>query len=180
MTSSGLSSRVVAPATPSRLSVSAAALVGLLAVALGLGVGHLVGGLISPTASPFLAVGGTAIDLTPTWLKDFAVRTFGSYDKIVLLLGMAVVIGLFGAVAGVLSRRSRVPGLALIVVLGAVATVAVATRPGAGPLDLLAPLAALVAGSVTFVVLHGWGLPGGAADAAAVGASRRTLLAGSA
>ncbi|HET9117817.1 MAG TPA: molybdopterin-binding protein, partial [Pseudonocardiaceae bacterium] len=80
----------------SRLSVPVAALVGLLSMVAGLAVGHLVGGFISPISSPFLAVGGTAIDLTPIWLKDFAVRTFGSDDKVVLLAGMAVVVGLVG------------------------------------------------------------------------------------
>ena len=89
-----------------------------MSVVAGLAVGHLVGGLISPSSSPFLAVGGTAIDLTPLWLKDFAVRTFGSYDKVVLLSGMAVVIGLVGVAAGVLSQRSRTPGLVLLVALG--------------------------------------------------------------
>ncbi len=154
----------------------------MLPVAAGLGVGHLVGGLVSPTASPFLAVGGTAIDLTPSWLKDFAVRAFGTYDKVVLLLGMAVVIGLIGVVAGLLSRRSRRPGLILILLLGVVAVVAVMTRPGAGALDSLAPLAALIASSATFAVLHGWALSTGeqAADTAAAGVSRRKLLAGSA
>jgi DMSO/TMAO reductase YedYZ molybdopterin-dependent catalytic subunit len=153
-----------------------------LSVAAGLGVGHLVGGLVSPTASPFLAVGDTAIDLTPTWLKDFAVRTFGTYDKLVLLLGMAVVIALIGVVAGLLSRRSRTPGLILILLLGAVAVVAVMTRPNAGALDSLAPLAALLVSAATFAVLHGWGLSSAAqaADTAAVGMSRRKLLAGSA
>ncbi|MGH3574472.1 MAG: molybdopterin-dependent oxidoreductase, partial [Pseudonocardiaceae bacterium] len=86
-----------------------AAFVGLLSVAAGLGVGHLVAGFVSPTASPFLAVGGTAIDFTPIGVKDFAVRTFGTYDKTVLLLGMAVVIGLVGVAAGLMSRRSRTP-----------------------------------------------------------------------
>jgi DMSO/TMAO reductase YedYZ molybdopterin-dependent catalytic subunit len=176
------SSPMAAPVTPSRLSVPVAALVGLLSVAAGLGAGHLVGGLVSPTSSPFLAVGGTAIDLTPTWLKDFAVRTFGTYDKLVLLLSMAVVIALTGVVAGLLSRRSRMPGLVLIVVLGAVAAGAVMTRPNAGVLDVLAALAALIASSATFAVLHGWGLASGAqaADTAAAGVSRRKLLAGSA
>ncbi|MGH3882178.1 MAG: molybdopterin-dependent oxidoreductase [Pseudonocardiaceae bacterium] len=154
----------------------------MLSVAAGLGVGHLVGGLVSPTASPFLAVGNTAIDLTPTWLKDFAVRTFGTYDKLVLLLGMAVVIALFGVVAGLLSRRFRAPGLILILLLGAVAVAAVMTRPNAGALDSLAPLASLIASAATFAVLHGWGLSSGAqaADTTAVGVPRRTLLAGSA
>ncbi len=160
-------------------------------MAAGLGVGHLVAGLVSPTASPFLAVGGTAIDLTPTWLKDFAVRAFGTYDKLVLLLGMAVVIGLIGVVAGLLSRRSRGPGLVLILLLGVVAVVAVMTRPTAGALDSLAPLAALIASSATFAVLHSWGLSSAkqGADAATAatrgaemsrGMSRRKLLAGSA
>jgi DMSO/TMAO reductase YedYZ molybdopterin-dependent catalytic subunit len=168
--------------TSSRLSVPGAAFVGLLSVAAGLGIGHLVGGLGSPTASPFLAVGGTAIDLTPTWLKDFAVRTFGSYDKAVLLLGMAVVVALLGVATGLLSRRSRTPGLILLLLLGGAAAVAVLTRPNAGARDILAPLAALIASSATFAVLHGWGLASGApaAGAAAVGVSRRKLLAGSA
>ncbi|MGB8994657.1 MAG: hypothetical protein WCC65_05030 [Pseudonocardiaceae bacterium] len=94
-----------------RLSAPVAALVGLLSVAAGLGVGHLVAGLVSPTASPFLAVGSTAIDLTPIGLKDFAVRSFGTYDRTVLLMGMAVVIAVVGVATGLVSRRSRVPGL---------------------------------------------------------------------
>jgi hypothetical protein len=141
----------------------------------------LVGGFITPSSSPFLAVGGTAIDLTPIWLKDFAVRTFGSYDNVVLLLGMAVMIGLIGVTAGLLSRRSRTPGLMLFVVLGIVATVAVLTRPTAGALDVIAPLVALIVSVGTFVVLHRLGLltelPTG--DGAAAGVSRRALLVGS-
>ncbi|HZS22711.1 MAG TPA: hypothetical protein VFA63_17220, partial [Pseudonocardiaceae bacterium] len=46
----------------SRLSVPVAAGVGLLSLIAGLAVGHLAGGFISPAASPFLAVGGAAID----------------------------------------------------------------------------------------------------------------------
>jgi uncharacterized membrane protein YeaQ/YmgE (transglycosylase-associated protein family) len=67
----------------------------------------------------------TAIDLIPLQLKDFAVRTFGSDDKVALLSGMAVVIGMVGVVAGLLSRRSRRRGLVLLTLLGVVASVAV-------------------------------------------------------
>jgi uncharacterized membrane protein HdeD (DUF308 family) len=166
----------------SRLSVPVAALVGLLSMVAGLAVGHLVGGFLSPTASPFFAVGGTAIDLTPLQLKDFAVRTFGSDDKVALLSGMAVVIGLAGVVAGLLSRRSRTRGVVLLTLLGVVASVAVLTRPTAGALDVLAPLAALIVSVGTFVALHRLGrlsqLPAG--DAAVAGVSRRALLVGSA
>ena len=166
--------------TPSRLSVPVAAVVGLLSMVAGLAAGHLVGGVISPNASPFLAVGGSAIDLTPLWLKDFAVRTFGSYDKVVLLSGMAVVIGLVGVVAGVLSRRSRTPGLVVFVVLGVVAGVAVLSRPTANTLDVLASLVALIVSVGTFGWLHRLARrsqpPVGEV---AAGMSRRALLAGS-
>jgi DMSO/TMAO reductase YedYZ molybdopterin-dependent catalytic subunit len=164
-----------------RLSVPVACLVGLLSIAAGLAVGHLVGGVISPSSSPFLAVGGTAIDITPIWLKDFAVHTFGSYDKVVLLSGMAVVIGLVGLAIGLVSRRSRTPGLVLLAVLGAVATAAVLTRPTAGGLDVLAPLVAVIVSVGAFGFLHRLGqhrkLPAG--DGEAVRVSRRSLLVGS-
>jgi DMSO/TMAO reductase YedYZ molybdopterin-dependent catalytic subunit len=149
-------------------------------MAAGLATGHLVGGFISPTASPFLAVGASAIDLTPLWLKDFAVRTFGSYDKVVLLSGMAAVVGLVAVVAGLISRHSRTPGLVLIVVLGVIASVAVLSRPTAGSLDVLAPLVALLVSAGTFAFLHRLGLLGQPQTAGGVaGMPRRTLLAGS-
>ncbi|MGH3772291.1 MAG: molybdopterin-dependent oxidoreductase, partial [Pseudonocardiaceae bacterium] len=179
MTSTRLAAPV-APAPVSRLPLAVAVLVGLLSMAAGLATGHLVGGFISPTASPFLAVGSGAIDLTPLRLKDFAVRAFGSYDKVVLLSGMAVVIGLVGVVAGLLSRRSRTPGLVLLAALGAIASAAVRSRPTAGPLDVLAPLASLLASAGVFVVLHRLGrrvLQPAGGPAAAV--SRRALLSGS-
>ncbi|MGB8202414.1 MAG: molybdopterin-binding protein, partial [Pseudonocardiaceae bacterium] len=166
----------VAPAT--RLPVAVAALIGLLSMVAGLATGHLVGGLISPTASPFLAVGASAIDLTPLWLKDFAVRAFGNYDKVVLLSGMAVVVGLVGMAAGLLSRRSRTPGLVLLVALGALASVAVLSRPTAGSLDVLAPLVALLTSGGTFVALHDLGRRSQQpAQRGSGGVSRRTLFA---
>ena len=167
--------------TSNRLSVPAAALVGLLSMVAGLATGHLVGALISPTASPFVAVGSSAIDLTPAWLKDFAVRTFGVYDKIILILGMAVVIGLVGLAAGLMSRRSGTPGLVLIVVLGGLASVAVLSRPTAGSFDVLAPLAGLLVSAGTFAALRRLNLRSERPAGTATGVvPRRTLLAGSA
>src|SRR5438874_8600057 len=101
------------PAEPRRLPVSVASLIGVLAVAAALAAGHLVAGIVGPTASPFIAVGNSAIDLTPLPLKDFAVRSFGTNDKLVLLLGMAVVLLVVAGLAGVLSRRRPWPGMAL-------------------------------------------------------------------
>jgi DMSO/TMAO reductase YedYZ molybdopterin-dependent catalytic subunit len=139
---------------PARLSAPVGALIGLLALAAALAAGHLVAGLLDPNASPYLAVGDSAIDLTPPWLKSFAVNAFGTNDKLVLLLGMAVVLIGLGALAGVLSRRRSWPGSAMIVLFGAVGVAAVLNRPDVGQLAVAAPVVALGAGFVTFAGLH--------------------------
>ncbi|SED45786.1 DMSO/TMAO reductase YedYZ, molybdopterin-dependent catalytic subunit [Amycolatopsis tolypomycina] len=131
-----------------------AALIGVLALAAALAAGHLVAGFVGVNASPYLAVGNGAIDLTPVWLKDFAVRTFGTYDKLVLLSGMAVVMVVVAAVAGLLSRRTPVPGLVVITGFGLVGLAAVYARPDLDAVALLAPLASLVTGAGTFAFLH--------------------------
>ncbi|MBE1465173.1 DMSO/TMAO reductase YedYZ molybdopterin-dependent catalytic subunit [Kibdelosporangium phytohabitans] len=142
--------------SPSRgkLRVHKAILVGLLAVLAALAAGHLVAGVLNPNASPFYAVGNTAIDLTPAPLKDFAVRNFGTNDKLVLLGGMAVVLVLFGAAAGLVSRRRPLPGVALAAALGVVGIVAVLTRPDTDFVDVLAPVASLLVGATVFLWLH--------------------------
>lgn len=138
----------------SRRSAVRAALTGLVAVLAALGVGHLVSGLLlMPAASPFLAVGNAAIDLTPAPVKDFAIRNFGTYDKLALLVGMAVVLVLFGLLIGLISRRTATPGLVAITVLGIVGVVAVRGR-ATGGLSLLAPVAALIAGVAVFLWLY--------------------------
>jgi DMSO/TMAO reductase YedYZ molybdopterin-dependent catalytic subunit len=137
-----------------RLTVRIAALVGLVSGLAALGAGHLVAGLVGGSASPYFAVGNTAIDHTPSWLKDFAVRTFGTQDKLVLLLGMAVTIVGFMLLAGVVSRRRALPGLVLIGLLGVVGTLAVLQRPDVGRLGVLAGLTALAVGVLVFGWLH--------------------------
>ncbi|WP_112275046.1 molybdopterin-dependent oxidoreductase [Lentzea terrae] len=131
-----------------------AALTGLLALLAALAAGHLVAAFVGLSASPYLAVGNAAIDLTPSWLKDFAVSTFGTNDKLVLLTGMAVVLAGIGVAAGLASRTSPTPGTVVAVLLGVVGVAAVLTRPDVGQLSLLAPLASLAAGVYVFRFLH--------------------------
>jgi DMSO/TMAO reductase YedYZ molybdopterin-dependent catalytic subunit len=134
--------------------MAVAALIGVLAVGAALAAGHLVAGVVGPTASPFVAVGNSAIDLTPLPLKNFAVTNFGTHDKQVLLAGMAVVLLIVAGVAGLLSRRNPWPGVALAVVVGLLGFVAVLSRPDLGQLGILAPLASLLAGVLVFQWLH--------------------------
>ncbi|MEU4740550.1 molybdopterin-dependent oxidoreductase [Actinosynnema sp. NPDC023658] len=148
-----------------------AALVGILGVAAALAAGHLVAGVVGPSASPLYAVGNTAIDFTPSFLKDFAVRTFGTYDKLVLLLGMGVVLLVAAVVAGLLSRRTPLPGTVLAVALGLLGVAAVLYRPDLGQLGVLAPVASLVVGVVVFRWLHA-----AASRPTSENPSRRTFL----
>ena len=64
---------------------------GLLAAATGTAVGHLVAAFVAPSASPVVAIGGRVIDATPTPVKDWAVSTFGTADKVVLVASIVLV-----------------------------------------------------------------------------------------
>src|SRR4051794_35369285 len=134
-------STVAPPVAEPRLCRWVAALLGVLPLAAALAAGHLVAGVVGVNASPYLAVGNRPIDLPPVELTDFAVRTFGTYDKLVLLPGMAVVMVRVAALAGLLPRRTPVPGLLVIAGFGLVGFVAVYARPDLGATALLAPLA---------------------------------------
>ncbi|MDQ1730694.1 MAG: hypothetical protein QOK10_853, partial [Pseudonocardiales bacterium] len=68
------------------------ALSGLFAGAAGLAIAHLIAQFVQPNSSPVVAVGGAAIDAAPTWLKEFAIRNFGTNDKQVLLSGILIVL----------------------------------------------------------------------------------------
>jgi DMSO/TMAO reductase YedYZ molybdopterin-dependent catalytic subunit len=166
---------------PVRLSRWLAATLGILAVAAALAAGHLVAGLLEPNASPFLAVGNTAIDLTPTPLKEFAVRSFGTADKQVLIGGMAVVLLGLAVTAGLLSRRRPWPGLGLATVLGGLGIAAVLARPDLDGLALLAPAAALAVGVLVFGWLHALAVRDRSASSwADLDTGRRRFLAGTA
>ena len=131
-----------------------AIVVGVLGVGAALAVGDLVAAFVDPDASPFLAVGNSAIDLTPLPLKDFAVRTFGTYDKLVLLSSMGAFLLVVAAAAGVLSRRTPWPGTVFAVLLGGLGVVAVLARPNLSAVAVIAPLASLLAGVLVFRWLH--------------------------
>jgi DMSO/TMAO reductase YedYZ molybdopterin-dependent catalytic subunit len=163
-----------------RLPALPAAVIGIVSVAAALAAGHLVAGAVGPTSSPFVAVGNSAIDLTPAGLTDFAIRAFGEQDKLVLQLGMAVVLLAVAAFAGLLSRRRRWPGVGLAVVLGVLGVAAVLARPDLGQLGVLAPLASLVAGAAVFGWLHGLALTAMSDVRAGASGSRRRFLRASA
>lgn len=128
-----------------------AALAGLAAGAVTLGVAALTAGLLSASADPLVAVGSTFVDATPGWLKDLAIAAFGTADKTALMVGSVVVVAGLAALAGVLAARRWAFGAALVVLLGAVGALAAASRPDAG---LLAPVPSIVGALAGLLVLR--------------------------
>lgn len=121
---------------------------GVGAVALGAGVGELVGAIAAPSSGPFATVGGTLIDLAPSWAKDTAIALFGTADKIALLTGIAVVVIVLAAFAGWLDARRPPWGRVVVLAFGAVGAVTAVTRADAGPLAWLPSTVAGVVGAV--------------------------------
>ena len=129
------------------------AIAGLLAAATALGVGQLMAGLTGANGSPVVAVGQLQIDFTPAWLKNFAINEFGSDDKLVLVGGILVVLGIFAAVLGVAATRRLSYGMAGLLVFAAIGLTAAATRPTASVASLLPTLAATAAAAIVLRVL---------------------------
>ena len=119
------------PVTTRRPSRSLGAFIGVLVTAVAVAVGHLVAAVTVPEASPVIAVGQAAIDATPEWLKSFAIRTFGSNDKKVLLTGIFLTLAVIAIAVGVLSAGRRWVGFAGIAGLSLLAAAAALTRPTA-------------------------------------------------
>jgi DMSO/TMAO reductase YedYZ molybdopterin-dependent catalytic subunit len=126
---------------------------GLLAALAALAVAELAATLVRAQASPVIAVGGSVIDATPTPLKEFAVREFGTNDKPVLIGSILAVLVLLALGTGALAVRHRVVGLVGVALLGLVGAAAAATRPDAQPLDPFPSLAGAVVGATALLAL---------------------------
>lgn len=115
---------------------------GVAAGAAGVAAGELIAGIWSPLLSPVTALGGAVIDATPPPVKDLAIQLFGTADKAVLIMCIALVAALLAALAGVLEYRRKGTGLVLAALAGAAGFAAVVTRAQSTPNAAVAPLAA--------------------------------------
>ncbi|CAA9345018.1 MAG: probable sulfite oxidase [uncultured Nocardioidaceae bacterium] len=128
------------------------ALAGVVAGVAGIAVSHALTMLLNVRATPLVAVAEAIIEVTPGALAEGLIQLVGQYDKPLLIAG--VTLGLLGlsALAGVLGSRSLAPANLVFLAMGAVAAVAVATRPGFLTYDLLP----VVAGTATWFVVLGY------------------------
>lgn len=132
------------------------ALSGALAGFAALTVAEAVAGAVRPQAGPVVAVGGAAIDRTPAAVKDWAIRHFGTNDKLFLQLGILAVLALFALALGILALRFRRTGAAGVLLFGVVGAITATSRPDStGATDALPSAAGAVAGAVLLYVLVG-------------------------
>lgn len=128
-------------------------LAGIAAAAVALGVTQLVAVPFGPQADARTAVGSAVIDLTPGPVKEWAIQTFGTADKLFLTVLVVGVIALLAAVTARWETR-RVPiGSAAIVIAGIIGCAAVLTRAGATWADIVPTVVGTACGVVVLRLL---------------------------
>lgn len=125
---------------------------GVASATAGLGAAELTAALLAPSGSPLLVVGSLVIDIVPGWVKDAVIALFGTADKAVLLVTLALLVAILAGIAGLLERARPPLGRVLIALIGAVGVIAAVTRSDAGRLDAAPSLVAIVVA----VVVLGW------------------------
>lgn len=131
-----------------------AGLSGLIAGLCALAVAELASAVVRPEAGPVAVVGGAVIDRTPPAVKDFAVRHFGTADKLVLQLGILALLAVLAVAVGILALRHRLLGSAAVLVFGVVGAVAAVGRPEGSPADALpSVVGAVVAAGVLYLLV---------------------------
>ncbi|WP_264063724.1 molybdopterin-dependent oxidoreductase [Mycobacterium montefiorense] len=119
---------------------------GVTAAAVSLGVAELAGISFGARADARTAVGSVVVDLTPGPIKEWAIQTLGSLDKIFLAIVVLVVIATIAALAGSFETQRRPVGSAVIAAAGVLGCTAVLSRPGATLLDTIPTVAGTVCG----------------------------------
>jgi DMSO/TMAO reductase YedYZ molybdopterin-dependent catalytic subunit len=143
------------PRSAVSLAISAAvgALVGILTAAVALGVAELAAAITGPASAPVVAVGETAINLTPIPVKDFAIVHFGSHDKEALLAGIVAMLIVFAAVIGILAIRKIVYGLAGLAAFAGLGAAAAINLPGSTALDVVPTIVGVSVAAAALVAL---------------------------
>ncbi|MGQ4601042.1 molybdopterin-dependent oxidoreductase [Nocardia sp. R6R-6] len=103
---------------------------GIVSAALVLGVAELLAALIGPGTAPLDALGSAVVDHTPDNLREWAIATFGTNDKAVLYLIMAVIALVVAGLAGAVERGTRPAGSWLFVTFAVLAAGVAATQNG--------------------------------------------------
>ena len=133
--------------SPGTSPVVAGGVAGLLAGAAGVAAAEAVAALLTGVTSPLFAVANRAVDAAPRPVKEWAIETFGTADKPVLIGGVVATVTVLAVVAGALgARRPRLAVGAFLVLSTVSAAAALTDRAAtAGAAPRLLPVLALVA-----------------------------------
>jgi DMSO/TMAO reductase YedYZ molybdopterin-dependent catalytic subunit len=134
-------------------SRGAKAMAGVAAAAVALGVTQLLAVFLGPEADARNAVGSAVIDLTPGPIKEWAIQSFGTADKLVLTVMVVAVIAAIAAVAGQYETRRAPVGSAAIVLAGIAGSAAVLSREGATVIDIAPTIVGTACGVVVLRLL---------------------------
>lgn len=159
------------------------AVAGFCAAAVMFAVAQFASAFFNSASSPFFALGSAIIDLTPPWLKDFAIATFGTNDKLALFISIGVVATVLSVLVGLLAKRSFALACAAIIGLAVVMASAVVARVSTSLIDVLPTVLGAVAGMGVLQWLNRLASATAARpgeDAGSHGPSRRTFLLSSA
>ena len=151
---------------------------GIAAAAVTLGVSALVAVPLGSSADARNAIGSTVIDLTPGPVKEWAIQTFGTSDKLFLSLAVLLVIAVLAAIAGLTERRRAPIGSVMFAAAATAGCIAVLTRSGSAPVDVIPTAVGGVAGIVALRFLTSGRLSDGTAhESAETDPGRRLSLA---
>lgn len=145
---------------------------GVAATLLLFGLADLIARLIGPTSAPLLVLGQAIIPFTPTSVIKPVIALFGSNDKIVLVATVGIGALVLGALIGWLGAKRPRAALIAFGLAGLVPAIAVLTRSGSGPVDVVPTLTGLIAGLV--VLWAGLRFGGVRAKAGAAAVTRPT------
>ncbi len=157
-----------------------AALAGIVSAGAFLATAELLALLVARDGSPILAVGAFVIDIVPQPFKEFAIATFGEYDKIALLVGLALAVVVAASISGILEFVRPPLGVVALGVAGALSVAAIVTRAGATPFAWVPPVVGTVVGGVVLTLLarrlRAWRADLARPDAERAGVDRRAFF----
>lgn len=159
-----------------------AAFAGLAAVGLSLGITELVSGLLQSTKSVIVLIGDWVVDTVPPGLSKWAINTFGTYDKVVLLGSIVLVALAFGALVGWRAKSEMKSPVLAFLGFGAFAYFSATSDPIAPALETaVAVVVAIGIGLVTLMLLIMFGRRAFLSDGTApfLDESRRSFMVGS-
>lgn len=130
-----------------------AAVSGPLAVIGGLSVGELTAIPLSRLASPFQSVAAFLVDHSPAPAREWAIDTFGTNDKLALMIGVGLAVAVLAVLAGILQVVRPPAGAVIVVLVALFGVVAAATRPTATAAYVIPSIVAGVVAVALLVLL---------------------------